>query len=303
MRSRSLPVLLLLLPAAAVAQTRDRGPLLLELPMNTRALAMGGAFGVGTSDADAIFHNPALSDVAGVTLSAHRFAGGSTLFALAGAAEWWGGRVGVGVQTLAYGTSPASRAAGRGEGMLAGGGLLAASEAVASVSFARRVFGVRTGLTAKWIEQRVAGERGATGAIDVSTGLTLAPAFAFGLAVQDIGPGARVGADRLQPPTRVLLGAATTRGAPVGPLDLSGSFAASVGTDGSVRYGGGLEAGYWPVVGRTFFLRAGLREADDDRVRPYTLGGGFGGDRITLDYALGLYDGGATSHRVALRWR
>jgi len=46
--------------APAKAQTRDKGPLILELPASTRALSLGNAFALGFRDSDAVFYHPGL---------------------------------------------------------------------------------------------------------------------------------------------------------------------------------------------------------------------------------------------------
>jgi hypothetical protein len=47
----------------------------------------------------------------------------------------------------------------------------------------------------------------------------------------------------------------------------------------------------------------GIRYIDDSDIRPLTLGAGFTGDRIGIDYGFQGYDGAPGSHRVGVRLR
>ena len=96
----------------------------------------------------------------------------------------------------------------------------------------------------------------------------------------------------------------TTVGAPLGPLDVLPTVQAAWQRGARFTPAAGLELGYWPVTGRTFFLRAGVRRPDAAAAeRAFTLGAGFSGDRIAIDYALAPLRGGRATHRVGLRWR
>jgi hypothetical protein len=72
--------------------------------------------------------------------------------------------------------------------------------------------------------------------------------------------------------------------------------------DGDFVPAAGLEMSYWPVSGRTFSLRLGVRRADDG-VQPWTAGAGFAGDRLILDYALVALTNDRIVHRFGVRWR
>ena len=115
--------LLLVLPAAALAQASGFGPVVLQLPASARAIGFGNAY-VAIREPEAVFYNPAQLGVRpGVALSLARYH--STAAAGAVATTYVLGPVGlgVGVQYLDYdaatpfypGTSP------NGEQLLAGG--------------------------------------------------------------------------------------------------------------------------------------------------------------------------------------
>ena len=291
------------LPAGARAQSGAHGPLVLELPASTRALALGGAFHTVGNDSDAIFHNPALIGGNGVVgASMQRFGAASLAGTVSGAAGWSSANVAVGVQTLAYG------APGGGAGVLAhdarslfASGGVGASEVAISVGYAREVKGVRAGVTGKLVDQRLGGHHDATGAVDVGVAIGSGPAR-LGLAVQNLGPGLTLGETQVPLPVRVTAGGSTPA-IPVGPLDLGWSAAASREADGTVVPGAGMEVAYWPVRGRTFTARVGVRRAPEGFGRPVTFGGAFNGDRIAIDYAYQGYEGGEAAHRIGVSWR
>ena len=125
--------------------------------------------------------------------------------------------------------------------------------------------------------------------------------FAVGLAAQNLGPGIEYRGRDYDLPLRVALAASSAQAMPLGPFDLGAAAEVSWTRHGDVVPAGGLELAYWPVSGRTFFVRAGARRAVEGE-RPFTLGGGFAGDKLVLDYAYVPYEDGS-SHRVGLRWR
>jgi hypothetical protein len=228
---------------AANAQEREYAPLLLQLPANTRALAMGGAFAIGTSDPAAVFYNPAMSSGSGVALEAQRYGGSGNALSLASGAEWFGGRIGVGVQSLSYGVGPAALLGDIAEGDIGSDGTESVAEHVAAVSYARRIKGVRLGMTGKLVDQRAAGEGVTTAAVDLSTGVTVST-FNLGLAVQNLWGGYDFLGLDLKSPIRVTLGGALSRSLPVGPFDLFAAASVSREADGTFVPGAGVELGY-----------------------------------------------------------
>lgn len=276
---------------------------MLELPASTRALALGGAFYTVGNDSDAVFYNPALIGGNGVVGAAmQRFGTASLLTTASGAAEWSSANVAVGVQTLGYGAPDG------GAGVLSHdaqslftSGSTGASEVAVSVGYTRQVKGIRAGITGKLVDQRLGRHHDATAAVDLGVAVGAGRAR-IALAVQNLGPGLTLGETEIALPARVTVGASTPA-IPVGPLDLGSSVAVSREADGGVLPGAGMEVAYWPVRGRTFTARVGVRRATDGFGHPVTFGGAFNGDRLAVDYAWQRYDGGEAAHRIGLSWR
>ena len=290
-------------PADGRAQSTEHGPLVLELPASTRALALGGAFYTVGNDSDAVFYNPALIGGNGVIGAAMQRFGTASLFTtVSGAAEWSSANVAVGVQALGYGAPDG------GAGVLSHdaqslftSGSTGTSELAVSVGYAREVKGIRAGITGKLVDQRLGRHHDATAAVDLGVAVGAGGAR-VALAVQNLGPGLTLGETEVALPARITVGASTPA-IPVGPLDLGWSGTVSREADGGVVPGAGMEVAYWPVRGRTFTARVGVRRAPDGHGHPVTFGGAFNGDRLAIDYACQRYDGGEAAHRIGLSWR
>jgi hypothetical protein len=294
-------VLSLLLSMSTVAAQARRAPMILELPVSVRAAALGHAFPLGTVDANAIFSNVAFAEsLRGVAASAHAFGARSTAYSAAGGMEWWGGAVGLGLQTVSY--SPDTEARDEPAGHFFGSGPSPVAETAASLAFARRIRGVRVGVAGKWLEQRAGVERSTTVATDVASGLNVGP-LTVGLSVQNLGRGMEVGTVNVPLPDRVTLGAALSSPMPVGPFDMLAAVAVGRDTYGELFGGGGVEVSYWPVSGRTFSLRVGEHVRGGDAASRLTLGGGFTGDRIGVDYGFESHGDRGDVHRIGVRWR
>jgi hypothetical protein len=297
---RSLLLLLLALPAQA--QVRENAPLLLHLPASTRAAALGDAYHLASADNDAIFYHPGLIDAA-------RGLGGSlalfdraTLATLSAAAEFWSGGVAFGVQSLSW--SAPTRTSGaftRGEAGLGESGDINASELAVSAGYGRAIKGFRVGVIGKYIEMRVPGEHDVTVAGDIGVARRIG-FVTVGFSARNLGRSPALEGEDLALPLTLTLGASTQSRA-VGPLDLSAAAAVSYREDGTFIPHAGIEVAYWPVSGRTFIGRVGIRYIDDSDIRPLTLGAGFTGDRIGIDYGFQGYDGAPGSHRVGVRLR
>jgi hypothetical protein len=158
------------------------------------------------------------------------------------------------------------------------------------------------GIVGKLVEQRFGSLRASTGALDFGISVDPGP-LTVGLAIQNLGPHLNMGTEDICLPVRFNLGATTDR-APVGPLDLSAAGAVVYRAEGEVIPSMGVEVAYWPVTGRTFVGRLGYRQLPDEQSGwPVTLGGGFYGDDIVLDYAYEGFDSGRGSHRISVGWR
>jgi len=300
--------------APAGAQFRERGPIVLQLPASTRALALGNSFALGFQDSDAVFYHPGLlSQSQGFAGSLQRYGSNSTLVTFSAGRSWLSGGVALGVQHLSYGANltepfhePIPGAAILGLpadiGSLRDKGHLGVSELVVSAGYGRTVKGIRMGLVGKLIEQRLGSRKAATTAVDLGVMASPGP-VTLGLALQNLGPDMPTEGEGIPLPLRIALGASTRR-APVGPLDLSASSAVAYTVDGDVIPSVGLEVAYWPVTGRTFVGRLGFRHLPEEQSgSPLTFGGAFMGDDIILDYAYEGFDSGSPSHRFSIGWR
>ncbi|NJD11626.1 MAG: hypothetical protein FIB01_14725 [Gemmatimonadetes bacterium] len=294
---RRLALLLLLLAGTpAAAQETAFLPLLPTLPASTRALGLGGAFAIGSTDSDALFYNPAFGDrLRGASLGVQWAGSETTLYTLSAATDWWGGAVALGVLAVDYPT-----AAPFDSTVLALWAPGSTSERAALLGYSRKLLGVPLAITGRLLELRALGERNATAAVDFATGMQLG-FVTLGLSVQNLGPGINVADRAYDLPLRATLNAGSVRAAPVGPIDLGAAAQLAWTRHGELVPAGGLELSYWPVNGRTFFLRAGGRRATAG-AKPYTLGAGFSGDKLIIDYAWAPEDGG-NMHRVGVRWR
>ena len=302
-RFSAITAMLALAPSMLQAQGRGRGPVILDLPASTSALALGNAFQLSGVSSDAIFYNPALLlRSTGFGMAGQRFGSHSTMLTLSGATDWWKGRVGVGVQTLSYSTNAASpRDIAAGEADLLTGGATAVSELVATVGYAQEVFGVRWGIAGKVVEQRMAGSKDAVPAADLGASITLGR-ITLGLAAQNLGPDVKVGGTDVDLANRVTAGADYRR-RPMGPLDIGGSAAVTRLEDGTIIPALGAEVAWWPVNGRTFIGRVGIRRIEDSPASEITFGGAFMGDAITIEYAYQGFDDLDGAHRLGVSWR
>lgn len=296
-------VLVVLIPAGVQAQDRGRGPVILDLPASTTALAMGDAFQLSGRSSDAIFYNPALLlQATGFGLAAQRFGSQSTALTLSGATKWWKGAVGLGLQTLSYSTDATTpQAIAPGQRDLLGGGATAVSELVATLAYAQELFGVRWGVAGKLIEQRMAGSKDGVPAVDLGASITLGD-ITLGLSAQNLGPDMEVGVVETDLANRVTAGASLRR-RPVGPLDLGASASITRMEDGTVIPAFGGEVAWWPVTGRTFIGRIGVHRVADGTANEVTFGAAFVGDAISIEYAFQGFDNADGAHRFGVSWR
>ncbi len=292
------------------AQTREKGPIVLNLPASTRALALGNSFALGSSDSDAVFYHPGgLNRAQGFAGSMQRYGSTATLTTLSAGTSWLSGGVALGVQHLSYGAQLSEMNASGSVlqlpadyGSLRDHGDMGISELVVSAGYGRTVKGIRMGVVGKLVEERFGPRKATTGAFDI--GLVVAPGpVSVGLALQNLGRDMVLEGEDIPLPLRVSLGA-STQAAQVGPLDLSASAAVRYLVDGDVVPSVGMEVGYWPVTGRTFVGRIGFRHLPDEQsASPISFGGGFIGDDIVLDYAYEGFETGSPTHRLSVGWR
>jgi hypothetical protein len=312
----ALPLLALTLLAPGVfsppaeAQSRDRGPLVLELPASTRALALGNTFTLAFPGSDGFFYHPGVLDRAqGLSASVQRYGSSSTSLALSAGQAWLSGGVALGVQVLTYSATSSTPVAGNDVlalpadvATLREDGETGVSEMAISAGYGRRVGTVRFGVVGKVVEQRFGPLHGAAGAFDLGAATSSGP-VTLGLAARNLGPGLTMGGETIPFPVTFALGASTLQ-LPLGPLDVSGAAAVTYRRQGHVVPSAGLEVAYWPVTGRTLSARFGYRHLPEDQSgRGLTFGGAFLGDSIVLEYAFEGFKSGVPSHRFGLGWR
>ena len=285
------------------AQVREQGPVILQLPASTSAMAMGGAYQLTGGRSDAIFSNPSLlSGASGFGLDGQTFDSKSNLLSMSAVTDWWEGSVGIGLQTLSYSTDAVTgRAIGLAELDLLSGGASAASEFVATVAYAQEIAGLDWGLAAKSIEQRLGGDKDMGLAVDLGVSVNVGD-FRLGLSAQNLGSDLAVGGASTDLSRRVTVGASGD-GWQVGPFDLGVSAAISREMDGTVVPALGGEIAYWPVRGRTFTGWVGVRRVEEGPADEVTFGAAFHGDALGIEYAYQSFDSLGGAHRVGISWR
>lgn len=291
-------------PAASHGQSEGvrAAPLAPQLAAGTRALAMGNVLVAGRGS-EVLFYNPAqLALAPGIAVAAQRYGSASTLGTLAAATSLggtWG--VAAGVQLLDYNASadafPALPAA------LTTRGPIAAASRAAALGVSAQYKGMRWGLAAKYVDERLPSVRDGALVLDLGAARDVGP-LTVGLAAQNLGPDLRAGAARAEMPRRVTLGAAATA-PPLGAfVDLTATAAVSVLRDGFVAPAGGVELSVTPLEGWTFAARVGARRVVDHAAeQPVTVGAGFSIDRLSLDYAYEGLSGRGGGHRAGVQIR
>jgi len=310
MRSHSIFALLALAAAVpAGGQAPGTAPLVLNLPLSTRAAALGNAWVTGRDD-DVLFYNPAqlVGSRGGFNTTVARYGPSATLGALT--ASFTGGplTLGWGVQAVTYSIAANTPYPFTPE-VLMHSGSVDALALVAAVGGAMTFKGFKIGVAGKYAEDRLSSQVGIAGAAgyrehgtflgDVGVSHPLVGGVA-GLAVQNIGRGWTDGSQKVDVPLQGSLGWSVTRQA--GQLDLG--FATQLtARKGWLSPGGGVELGYGWIEGYSAAVRAGVRRPESNSERPFGFGGTFNADRLTLDYAMQFLDGMRAAHRLTVRWR
>jgi hypothetical protein len=89
---------------------------------------------------------------------------------------------------------------------------------------------------------------------------------------------------------------------PAGPLDL-GIYTQVTARNRWTSPGAGLEVGYSWIQGYNIAFRIGARRPETTAENPVAFGAAFTTDRLTIEYAIRIFDGGRTSNGVTVRWR
>ena len=272
------PTVALLLLAGSAGSVAGQWADVRDLPASAAQVALGHAHPLIGSTSNVIFVHPGLLDRgAGFGALVGWDGEDGTHIATSAAGPWWGGGVGVGVSTWTAAGTP-----GR-------------SQSRVTLGFAREVAGgVSVGAAATLTEVRNVSDRERNAALDIGAARTVGPAV---LAVSVLGVGEGPG----DPRTSL---AVATRRRPLGPFDVAGAGHVTRETNGTVTPGGGIDVSWWPVQGRRFVGRVGVRRVpDDDPLRMWTLGAAFEGDEIVLEYAYQDSEDEGALHRLGVRWR
>ena len=290
-------------PDPADAQSREHGPTVLTLPGSPASLALGGAFPVAGSSSDAVFVHPGvLGGARGIRLGLQRWGPGATLADASGAREWGSGGVAVGVRALARSAPEGELLPASGEDGLFPTEAQGVSELVAAAGFGHAAGPVQLGGAAKWIVQRTGGAASATAAVDVGASVSVLDDGRVALAVQNLGPALERDGRSLSLPRRIRLDASVHE-VRLGPLDAGAAAAVIRRSDGEIVPAAGVELAWWPVQGRTFVGRAGIRRVPEGDGNPVSLGAAFRGDSIVLEYAYRPFGETGATHRFGLGWR
>jgi hypothetical protein len=289
------------LPASASAQADGGLPRALSLPVSARAMALGDAYMMNAGDAEGIFYHPSLlAGSSGFDLEVQRWGDAGSAVSASAAGAWFGGGVGLGLVTLQYGAGAGPTPAGQDDLFIMGPAPV--SERIALLGFGREVLGVDVGVAAKLVEERVGDARDAAAAFDVGASSELGP-LTVGVTAHDLGP-SPFDENGGNGPSRVVVGAGAY-GQELGIFDIGASATAAFSEDDS-SFGGGIEIGYWPVRGRTFVARVGLREVPEaSDASPVTMGFSYWGDSLVLEWAYQPVDGAPEggTHRFGIGWR
>ena len=306
----AVPLLIaaVLAPVALDAQVQGNLPKVLTLPASTRAMALGNAYVLTERHADVLFYQPALlSRASGFGMDVQRWSAEASSTTASAAMAWFGGGVGIGLQTLQYST--ASLAVPAGQDDLFAAGTVPVSERVATLGYARILKGFELGMAGKLVDQRVGTSINTLTLLDVGLAHGLGPIM-VGLTAKDFGPQAfdsdeddDAEDDVDARPARFVL-AAGAYGQEVGIFDLGVAAQVSYSSD-ETQVGGGLEIGYWPITGRTFVARVGAQTVPEgSEASPVTFGFSYWGDDLVLEWAYQDFgEVGEGTHRFGIRWR
>lgn len=303
-------VLLTSLAGSAHAQAPPTGPLVLHIPTSARTAALANAWVAGR-DLDVVFHNPAqlIGARSGFDISLARFGPASKMVSMGSifAAGKWSATFGWGAQIVGFNADAASSYPFSPDVTLAAGDRSGTS-ALITAGGAIVFKGFRVGAAAKYVTDIVATSPAVLNPVRINQHLLLADVGvarnlfggAAAIAFQNLGRHSRDSGVFLRVPRQVALGWSMTKVA--GPLDL-GIFTQVTARKGWISPAAGVEVGYSWIEGYGLTFRVGGRRPETDAEKPVSLGAAFTIDRLTVEYALRLFDGGKSANGVTLRWR
>ena len=287
------------LSAAPIVSAQEPAPLVLRIPASARAAALGDGFAAGRGSEMVFYHPAQIGLTTGLSASLARYRSAATAASLATSSTLGPVTIAAGVQWLDYGSDPGTFPTPPGELTLPG----ETSQSLAgSVAGAIRFRGLRWGVAAKYVEERLPDARPNGAAFDAGVAREIGR-LTVGFVAQNLGGHIEHGSARAPLPRRLVLGAATPR-LPIHTwFDLAAIAALSWERESRLSPSGGVELTYVPLDGFSAALRAGARrvEGGPRTRRPLTFGLGLGFDRFSLDYAYEGYAGRGAAHRVGLR--
>lgn len=290
--------------AAAQAPAPPAGPLVLLLPVSTRAVGFGNA---SIRDDYSLFYNPArITQTNGIGATFARYGNNGTFGAFASAVTVGPLTYGWGVEMVQF-RAPTSSAYPFTPADLVQDGTRPAISLAATVGAEYTLKGFNLGVAAKFAEDRV----DASGTLPASA--TYLPAVQRNVMLADVGTThALLGGtaelavqnigDRSSEavPTTTKLG--WSRSLNTKQIDFA--FAGDVlSRDRWIGGGGGAEMGYGWIEGWSAALRVGARRPDTTGQHPLAVGGTLNADRLAIDYALEFFDNNRYAHHIAIRWR
>jgi hypothetical protein len=284
----------------AQAQNIGYGPLALTLPASTRMLAMGD-IGVSGRDDDVIFYNPAQLFIArGTSFSLTRLSETARGGTMSTVLRLGPGAIGFGANYLEYQVTPLSYPFEPGD--VIDPNFALGTSAVGALGYAQVYRGIRFGAAAKYAMDAVDIER--FGKLYGDFGIARdfrGGRYNTALSVQHVGTALSRGSDRIQAPTTVTLGGATSR--QLGPLDGAATVGVSYSEVDEVTAGGGAEISWSWLVGYSIAARAGAHQARQGGDTEFMGGLGFTADRMTLDVAIHRLPGDRAGYRAGIRIR
>ena len=298
-----------MLASSAHAQAPPVGPLVLLLPATPRAAALGNAWVAGR-DHEVVFYNPAqlIGTRGAFDVSVVQTGSDSTMATLgsAHAAGKWSLTFGWGVQAVRFSTDVDAPYPYSPDVLLSSGSTDGFSSLFV-VGGAIVIKNFRIGAAGKYALESVPSSLDATAGqwryhsallADVGVARRLWGGVVAG-SVQNLGGTANDGAP-LTLPRQVLAGYSIAK--PAGPLDLA-IYTQVTARNRWTSPGAGLEVGYSWIQGYNVAFRIGARRPETTAEYPLAFGAAFTADRLTIEYAIRIFDGGRTSNGVTVRWR
>jgi hypothetical protein len=287
------------LGAVPPVAAQETAPLVLRIPASARAAALGDAFAAGRGSEVLFYHPAQIGLTTGLSVSMARYRSAATAATVATSSTLGLITIAAGVQWLDYGSNPARFPTPPGDLTLPGE---TSQSLAATAAAAIRFRGLRWGVAAKYVEERLPDARPSGAAFDVGVARELGR-IPVAFVAQNLGGHLEDGGASAPLPRRLVLGAATPRWPIHTWFDVSAIAALSWERESRLSPSGGVELTWVPLEGYSVAARVGARrvEGGPRSSRPVTFGEGIGFDRLSLDYAYEGYSGAGAAHRFGVR--